>query len=48
VRAYAQTWSTLGAGKVLGLAQAAVHKRVVRLAQSEPVLRAIHGTKKLG
>jgi hypothetical protein len=38
---------TLGAGKVLGLAQAAVHKRITRLAQSEPVLQAIHSTKKL-
>ena len=47
VRAYAATWSTLGAGKVLGLAQAAVHKRITRLAQSEPILQAIHSTRKL-
>ena len=47
VRAYAATWSTLGAGKVLGLAQAAVHKRVTKMAESEPILQAIHSTRKL-
>ena len=47
VRAYAQTWSTLGAGKVLGLAQAAVHRRITKMAETEPVLQAIHSTRKL-
>ena len=48
VRAYSQTWSTKGAAAALGMSQSSVHKRVVRLAETEPVLRAIHGTKKLG
>ena len=47
VRAFAQTWSTLGAAKVLGMSQSSVHKRVVRLAETEPVLRAIHSARKL-
>lgn len=47
VRAYGQTWSTMGAGKVLGLAQAAVHRRITKMAETEPVLQAIHSTRKL-
>ena len=47
VRAYSQTWSTLGAAKVLGMSQSTVHKRITKLAETEPVLQAIHSTKKL-
>ena len=47
VRAYAQTWSTLGAAAALGMSQSTVHKRITRMAESEPVLQAIHSTKKL-
>jgi hypothetical protein len=48
VRAYGQTWSTAGAGRLLGMAQSAVHSRVVRLAQSEPVLQVLRAARKLG
>ena len=47
VRAFAQTWSTLGAAKVLGMSQSTVHKRITKMAETEPVLQAIHSTKKL-
>ena len=47
VRAYAATWSTLSAAKVLGMGQSTVHKRLTRLAETEPVLQAIHSTRKL-
>lgn len=47
VRAYSQTWSTLGAAKVLGMSQSSVHKRISRLAEAEPIIEVIHSTKKL-
>lgn len=47
VRAFAATWSTLSAAKVLGMSQSTVHKRITRMAETEPVLQAIHSTKKL-
>jgi hypothetical protein len=47
VRAYAATWSTLGAAKVLGMSQSAVHTRLTRLAKTEPIIEVIHSTKKL-
>ena len=47
VRAYGQTWSTLSAAAALGMSQSTVHKRITRMAESEPVLQAIHSTKKL-
>ena len=47
VRAYSQTWSTLGAAAALGMSQSTVHKRITKMAETEPVLQAIHSTKKL-
>ena len=47
VRAFAATWSTLSAAKVLGMSQSTVHKRITKMAETEPVLQAIHSTRKL-
>lgn len=47
VRAYAQTWSTLGTAKVLGMSQSSVHARIARLAKTEPILQVIHSARKL-
>lgn len=47
VRAYGQTWSTLGAAALLNMSQSAAHTRLTRLAKTEPVLQAIHSTRKL-
>ena len=47
VRAFAATWSTLSAAKVLGRSQSTVHKRITKMAETEPVLQAIHSTRKL-
>ena len=48
VRAYSQTWSTLGAAAALGMSQSTVHKRITKMAESEPVLQAIKATRKIG
>jgi len=47
VRAYSQTWSTKGAAALLNMSQSSVHKRITKMAETEPVLQAIHSTKKL-
>ena len=47
VRAYGQTWSTKGAAALLNMSQSSVHKRITKMAETEPVLQAIHSTKKL-
>ena len=48
VRAYSQTWSTLSAAALLGMSQSTVHKRVSRLAETEPIIEVIKATRKIG
>ena len=48
VRAFAATWSTLSAAALLGMSQSTVHKRVTRLAESEPIIEVIKATRKIG